>query len=258
VERDRAAVAGETPATPVSRTEAQGQPGGLDRDSVRFEDRHSVGGSAGRDGMYGDDLLAAVARLAKGGCLGQSPPHLIEQTAGGRPDRLLAGGGRLVIGTGRFGGAHTGPNPTDRRKAGSKHHLLTDANGLPLSVVLTGAHRNDVTQLLVLVEGIPPIAGRVGRPRFRPDRVQGDRGYDAALYRHALRARGITPVLAKRGTPHGSGLGTTRWVVERSLSWLHQFRRLRVRWERRADIHEAFMILACILICHRTLQSSFC
>jgi transposase len=127
-----------------------------------------------------------------------------------------------------------------------------------LSIVLTGAHRNDVTQLLVLVEGIPPIAGRVGRPRFRPDRVQGDRGYDAALYRHALRARGITPVLAKRGTPHGSGLGQTRWVVERSLSWLHQFRRLRVRWERRADIHEAFMILGCILICHRTLQSSFC
>lgn len=75
-----------------------------------------------------------------------------------------------------------------------------------------------MTQLLVLVEGIPPIAGRVGHPRFRPDRVQGDRGYDAALYRHALRARGITPVLAKRGMPPGSGLGQTRWVVERGLS----------------------------------------
>lgn len=127
-----------------------------------------------------------------------------------------------------------------------------------MATVLTGAHRNDVTQLLVLVEGIPPIAGRVGRPRFRPDRVQGDRGYDSDPHRHALRARGITPVLAKRGTRHGSGLGKTRWVVERGLSWLHQFRRLRVRWERRADIHEAFMLLGCILICHRALRSSFC
>jgi len=56
-------------------------------------------------------------------------------------------------------------------------------------------------------------------------------------------------VIAKRGTPHGSGLGKTRWVVERTLSWLHQFRRLRVRYERRADIHEAFLSLGCILIC---------
>ena len=65
----------------------------------------------------------------------------------------------------------------------------------------------------------------------------------------ALRELGIEPVLAKRGTGHGSGLGVFRWVVERSLSWLHQFRRLRVRYERRADIHEAFVSLACCLIC---------
>ena len=115
-----------------------------------------------------------------------------------------------------------------------------------------------MTQLLVLVEGIPPIAGRLGHPRFRPDRVQGDRGYDSDPHRHALRARGIIPELAKRGTPHGSGLGKTRWVVERGVSWLHQFRRLRIRWERRADIHEAFMLLGCIVICHRALHSSFC
>jgi transposase len=106
-----------------------------------------------------------------------------------------------------------------------------------------------VTQLLPLVDQIPPIAGVRGRPRRRPDRVQGDRAYDSRSHRRALRRRGITPVLAHRGEEHGSGLGTTRWVVERSLSWLHQFRRLRIRWERRPDIHEAFLTLACILIC---------
>jgi transposase len=56
-------------------------------------------------------------------------------------------------------------------------------------------------------------------------------------------------VLAHRGTAHGSGLGTTRWVVERTISWLHQYRRPRVRYERRVDIHEAFLTLGCVLIC---------
>jgi transposase len=56
-------------------------------------------------------------------------------------------------------------------------------------------------------------------------------------------------VLARRGTPHGSGLGVYRWVVERTLAWLHQFRRLRTRYDRRADIHEGFLALGCSLIC---------
>jgi transposase len=58
----------------------------------------------------------------------------------------------------------------------------------------------------------------------------------------------------RRGVAHGSGLGRQRWVVERTLAWLHQFKRLRIRWEYRADIHEAFLKLACCLICWRRLQ----
>jgi transposase len=92
-----------------------------------------------------------------------------------------------------------------------------------------------------------------GRPRHRPHRVQGDRGYDSEPQRQELRALGITPVLAKRSTDHGSGLGIYRWVVERILAWLPQWRRLRVRYERRADIHEAFLTLGCALICWRYL-----
>jgi transposase len=150
-------------------------------------------------------------------------------------------------------GAKTGPNPTDKAKAGSKHHVITDAQGLPLAAILTSANTNDITQLKPLVTAIPAVCGQPGRPRRRPQRVQGDRGYDSEPHRRWLRARGIQPLLAKRKTPHGSGLGIFRWVVERTLAWLHQFRRLRIRYERRPEIHEAFMTLACALICWRRL-----
>ena len=130
--------------------------------------------------------------------------------------------------------------------------MLTDANGIPLATTLTGANTHDVTQLIPLVDAIPKIRGKRGQRR-RPQRVQGDRAYDSEPHRKRLRRRGIRPVLAKRNKEHGSGLGVFRWVVERTNSWLHQFRRLRVRYERRPDIHEAFLTLGCILICSRFL-----
>jgi transposase len=102
------------------------------------------------------------------------------------------------------------------------------------------------------------VPGRVGRPRRRPDRLVADRGYDHDRYRRQLRQRGIRPVIARRKTAHGSGLGSERWVVERSLSWLHQHRRLLVRYERRADVHESLMSVTCCLICWRRLEKSFC
>ena len=135
--------------------------------------------------------------------------------------------------------------------------MLTEANGTPLSATLTGANRHDVTQLLPLVDGVPPVRGQRGRPRRRPQRLYADRAYDSRRHRQELRTRHIAPALARRGAEHGSGLGVHRWVVERTLGWLHQFRRLRVRYERRADIHEAFLSLGCSIICFRRL-TSFC
>ena len=132
--------------------------------------------------------------------------------------------------------------------------MITDGNGIPLAARLTGANRHDVTQLLPLVDGIPPISGRRGRPRKKPDAVQGDRAYDSEPHREVLRNRHIIPILAKRNTKHGSGLGVHRWVVERTLSWLHQYRRLRVRYERLPDIHEAFLSLGCALVCWKCLS----
>ncbi len=138
---------------------------------------------------------------------------------------------------------------SDRARPGSKHHVLVDANGVPLVAILTGANTNDVTQLLPLVDAIPPIRGVRGRPLQKPGVVYADRGYDSTRHRRALRERGIKPVIAKRRTEHGSGLGKYRWVVERTHSWLHNFRRLRTRFERRAYIHEAFLKLGCSIIC---------
>jgi IS5 family transposase len=103
-----------------------------------------------------------------------------------------------------FKGALTGPSPVDRARSGSKHHLLTDSHGIPLAISLTGGNRNDVTQLLPLIDGVAPVAGKVGRSRQRPELVLGDRGYDHDKYRHELWKRGVKPVIARRGAEHGS------------------------------------------------------
>lgn len=147
------------------------------------------------------------------------------------------------------GGEDTGPNPTDRGKSGSKHHVLTDAQGIPLNATTTAANVNEVTQLLDVLVTMPPVGGKPGPPRRRPDRIQGDRGYDSEPLRVLLRWLGITPVLARRNTEHGSGLGEQRWFVERTISWLHSFGRLRRRLDRRVEIQEAFLRFACALVC---------
>ena len=105
-----------------------------------------------------------------------------------RGARVVAGGRGLQSCAGEKGGSATGPSPVDRARNGSKHHLLVDATGIPLAWTVTGGNRNDVTQLVPLVERVPPVRGKVGRPRRRPDRVTADRGYDHDKYRRELRA----------------------------------------------------------------------
>jgi transposase len=84
--------------------------------------------------------------------------------------------------------------------------------------------------LTPLLEAVPPVRGKLVLPRRRPDIVLGDRGYDHDKYRCLVRALGVKPVIARRGTEHGSGLGGQRWVVDRVFAHLHWFRRLRIRW----------------------------
>jgi transposase len=155
-------------------------------------------------------------------------------------------------------GPQTGPSPVDRRKAGSKIHLLTDAQGTPVTARLTAGNRNDTEQTIPLIDQVPPIAGGVGRPRRRPDRLQGDRGYDDEHDRQELRRRHIEPILPKRRSPHGSGLGRFRWFIERTISWLKQFRRLRIRYDRDPANYVGFLFLAMSLICYRVAFPGLC
>ncbi len=108
------------------------------------------------------------------------------------------------------------------------------------------------------IDAIPPIRQKRGRPRRRPRKLHADKAYDAAASRQALRRRSITPRIARRGIDSSERLGRYRWVVERTLAWLNRYRRLKVRYERRADIHQAFLIIGCALICMNYLNKGFC
>jgi hypothetical protein len=119
---------------------------------------------------------------------------------------------------------------------------------------VTGGNRNDVSQLLPLIHAVLPIRGKRGRPRQRPDVLYADRSYDQNVYRRQVRELGIRPLIARRGTEHGSGLGKNRWVVEAAFALLRCFRRLRICWAIRADIHQAFLTLGCAITCWRRLK----
>ena len=153
-----------------------------------------------------------------------------------------------------MGGPATGPNPTDRGKPGSKHHVATERRGIPLAAVVSGANRPDHTVFAPLVERIPPIKRPRGRPRKRPDKLHADKGYDYRHCRAHLRRRGIQARIARKGVESTTRLGRHRWVVERTLAWLHRFRRLTIRYERDDRLHQAFLDLGCALICLNFLR----
>jgi IS5 family transposase len=116
-------------------------------------------------------------------------------------------------------------------------------------VVQTAANVHDSKALEEAMDAVWPIRKPRGRPRKRPEKLHADKGYDFPRCRRALRKRGVTPRIARRGIESSERLGRHRWVVERPLSWLNRFRRLKVRYERSDDIHQAFLDLGCALIC---------
>lgn len=175
--------------------------------------------------------MARALRAGDGWCAGSAPAC---GSASIRPCSASCVTGDTSIWPGRWStarqsarcaGGKTGPNPTDRRKAGSKHHVLTDAHGVPIVATLTAANRNDITQLLPLLDAMPTLGGRRGRPARQPRLVQGDRGYDSQPHRDELRRRGIASCLAPS-----------------------------LRYERGSGVHEAFLTLACSLVCWYDLK----
>lgn len=106
-----------------------------------------------------------------------------------------------------------------------------------------------------VVDAVEPVkgAGR-GRPRKRPEKLHADKAYDSKRCRGALSERGIKVRVSRKGIESSERLGRYRWVVERTISWLHRSRRLSVRHERRDDTHQAFLDLGCSLICWNQIQ----
>lgn len=124
---------------------------------------------------------------------------------------------------------------------------MVDRTGVPLACRVSPANAHDVTMLLATVVAGPlPGFGDLGR---RPAELLGDRAYRSAGHEGLLRWMGVEPAFARPGTPRGSGLGKHRYVVERTIAAVHRNRRLKVRYERRSDIHQAFLTLACIKVC---------
>ena len=199
------------------------------------------------------DLLASAARLDKG--------WRVASTSGkdggdlgptGQGRCLARGDGQRQL-QGAFWGDHTGPNPTDRAKKGCKRHVLSDAHGSPLVVQTTPANVNDGTKAIDLLDAMPVVPGPRGRPRQRPDVALGDRAYGTAANREACRERGILPLLAQPRTENGSGLGTLRYVIERTMAWFGNFRRLRLCYEKTSEHLQALHELAATLICAKKL-----
>jgi hypothetical protein len=94
-----------------------------------------------------------------------------------------------------------------------------------------------------------------GRLRRRSWKLFADRGYDHDIYRRQLRARGITPRIARRGIETSDKLGRYRWVIERSLAWLTGYYRLTLCYERSSRLFTAFLTLAATLTCYKKLAT---
>jgi transposase len=124
-----------------------------------------------------------------------------------------------------------------------------DRNGVPLAALVSAANVHDSKLFEPLLGAIPPVQGPRGRPRKRPAKLHADKGYDYPRCRAYLRRYGVACRIARRSVESSERLGRFRWVLERTLARLAGFRRLTVRYERRADLHAALLSLACSLVC---------
>jgi transposase len=128
---------------------------------------------------------------------------------------------------------------------------MSERGGLPLAVTVSAANRNDHLEFEAVIDEVAPVAGPVGRPRRRPDKLHADKGYDYRTCRKALRRRGILVRIARKGIESAKHLGRHRYVIERTLEWISRFRRLARRYERQAAHFLGFAQLACAVVCYR-------
>jgi transposase len=124
-----------------------------------------------------------------------------------------------------------------------------------LAALLTGANRHDSMVFEALIDAVPLILQPSGQRRKRPAKLHADKAYDIPRCRRFLHRRHIMVRIARKGVDTSERLGRHRWVVERTLAWLSRYWRLTIRYERRDDIHQAFLTLGCALICFTHLPA---
>ena len=155
----------------------------------------------------------------------------------GHPDLILD---RCSVRAKR-GGDLTGPNPTDRGKRGTKYHIATRGDGVPVACAATAANVNDTLLFERLFLTAFAVVAKIGT-------VFADKGYDAEPHRELCRTFGAEPRLHKRGRPRGSGLGKRRWPVERSNAWLLENKRLALRYDRLGFVVQSLLQAACLFL----------
>ena len=148
-------------------------------------------------------------------------------------------------------GKKTGRNPTDRGKSGTKRSALTDGHGIPLAVAIDGANRHDMKLTEPTLKAIA-----IERPEVTDENPQNmcmDKGYDFSAVRELLAEWEYIPHIRSIGEETRAkeripGYRARRWVVERTHSWMNRFRRLLIRWEKKADNYLALIHFACAYI----------
>ena len=153
-------------------------------------------------------------------------------------------------------GDHTGANPVDRAKPGSKLHLAAEGTGFPLSLLITAANTPDGAVFRALLDDIPKICTPWGGRRCRPGKVHADQADDNRRCRGYLMQRRIGVRIARCGVDSSTRLGRHRWKVERSIAWLAGCRRLRIRYDRDSERFFAFAMLACARLGYNRLPST--
>ena len=157
---------------------------------------------------------------------------------------------RRLYGQGALGGDLTGPNPTDRGKAGTKRSILVDGDGGPLSIVVAGANVNDHMLLHSTIEQVV-----LERPSSR-QHLCLDKGYDNARGEIEALINGYVPHIRRIGEEKIDATGkktrkARRWVVERTFAWLSKCRAILVRFEKKAVNYLGLVQLACALLWFR-------
>jgi transposase len=192
--------------------------------------------TATEDQASGSTLRRCLARWAETGLLAQVHALLVSMLRG-QPDLILD----TCSVRAKRGGDLTGPNPTDRGKQGSKYHIATNGDGVPVACAVTAANVNDTLLFERLFLAAFAVMARIRT-------VFADKGYDAERHRDLCRRFGAKPRIHKRGRPRGSGLGKRRWPVERSNAWVLENKRLALRYDRLGLVVQSLLQAACIFL----------